>query len=156
MDITVTIIAQSIAFIIFVLLTMRYIWPLIIEAMGKRQTEIASGLAAAERGTKALQEASARSEEVLRQARSQAQDIIGTANKQATQIVDQARDSARSEGERLIEEAKAEVGREVTHAREELRRQVGQLAVVGAERILRREIDAKAHADVLNELATQI
>jgi F-type H+-transporting ATPase subunit b len=156
MDITVTIIVQSIAFVIFVLLTMRWIWPVIIKAINDRQTKISDGLAAAERGTKALQEASARSEEVLRQARAQAQEILANANKQAGQLVDQGRESARSEGERLIEEAKSEVGREVTQAREELRRQVGQLAVVGAERILKREIDAKAHADVLNDLATQI
>ena len=156
MDITVTLIVQSIAFVIFVILTMRFVWPHMLAAIDGRQKQIADGLAAGERGAKALEEASHRAEEQLKQARAQAQEIISNANRQGTQIVEQARESARTEGERVLQQAKDAVGREVTQAREELRRQVGSLAVLGAERILKREIDAKAHADVLDELATQI
>lgn len=156
MSINVTLIFQSIAFAIFVILTMKWVWPPLMKAMDERRQRIADGLAAAERGAKALQDASAKSDEAIKAARAQAQDILSAANKQATQIVEQARVTAQSEGERIKTAARAEVDRELTQARDALRKQVGDLAVQGAARILKREIDAKAHADVIDQLAAQI
>lgn len=156
MSINVTLIFQSIAFAIFVILTMKWVWPPLMKAMDERRQRIADGLAAAERGAKALQDASAKSDEAIKAARVQAQDILSAANKQATQIVEQARVTAQSEGERIKTAARAEVDRELTQARDALRKQVGDLAVQGAARILKREIDAKAHADVIDQLAAQI
>jgi len=149
-------IVQMITFLVFVFLMWRYLWPPIIGAMAARQAKIAEGLSAAERGAKSLQDASAKSEEALNDARRQAQDILGSASKQATQIVEAARTVAQTEGERIKESAKSEVERELAHAREVLRKQVGELAVAGAAQILKREVDAKAHADVLSGLAAQI
>lgn len=156
MDLNATLIVQSFTFLVFVTLMWRYVWPFIIKAMQDRQAKIADGLAAAERGSKSLQDASLKSEEALKIARVQAQEILGAANKQAAQIVEQARLDAESEKARIVASGHAEVEREVTHARDSLRKQVGELAVAGASRILKREIDTKAHADVLNELAAQV
>ena len=156
MDINVTLIFQSVAFIIFAVLTMKFIWPPIMKAMDDRRAKIADGLAAADKGAKALQEASAKGDEALKDARRQAQDILSSASKQASQIVEQARTQAQTEGDRIKTSAKAEVDREISQAREVLRKQVGELAVAGAAQILKREVDAKAHADVLSALAAKI
>jgi len=135
---------------------MKVALPPIVKNMKDREARIAEGLAAAERGSKALQDASARSEEALKAARVQAQEIVGAANKQASQIVEQAKGDAETEKARIVASGRAEVEREVTQAKDALRKQVGDLAVAGATKILKREIDAKAHADVLNELASQV
>lgn len=156
MNINATLIFQSVAFLLFVAFTWKYVWPPILKAMQDRQGRIADGLAAAEKGTRALEAASAKSEEALKEARAQAQDILAGANKQATQLVEQAKTRAQEEGERIIAKAHDEVAREVARAREDLRKQVGELAVIGAARILKREIDTKAHADVLDELAARV
>lgn len=156
MDLNATLIVQSITFLVFVLLMWRMAWPPIIAAMQARQQRIADGLAAAERGAKALQEASAKSDDALKEARAQAQEILVAANKQASQTVEKAKADAEAEKARIVESGRAEVERELSQARDALRKQVGELAVAGASKILRREIDAKAHADVLNELAAQV
>lgn len=152
----ITLIFQLVAFAIFVVLTMKFVWPPLLKVMEERRARIADGLAAADKGAKALQEASARSDEALKEARRQAQDILGAASKQAAQIVEQARTQAQTEGERIKTSAMADVDRQIAHARETLRQQVGVLAVAGAEQILKREIDARAHADVLSALAAKI
>lgn len=156
MNINVTLLFQLVAFAIFVVLTMKLVWPPLLKVMEDRRARIADGLAAAEKGAKSLQDASAKSDEALKAARVQAQDILAAANKQAAQIVEQARTAAQTEGERIKSAAKAEVDREIAQARDTLRKQVGELAVVGASRILKREIDAKAHADLISQLAAQI
>jgi F-type H+-transporting ATPase subunit b len=156
MSINVTLLFQSVAFFIFAILTMKYVWPPIMKAMDDRRGKIADGLAAADKGAKALQEASAKSDEALKDARRQAQDILGSASKQAAQMVEQARTQAQTEGERIKTSAQAEIDREISQAREVLRKQVGELAVVGAAQILKREINAQAHADVLSALAAKI
>jgi F-type H+-transporting ATPase subunit b len=156
MDINATLILQMIAFAVFVWVTMKLAMPPIVKAMKDRETRIADGLAAAEKGSKALQEASTKSDEALKAARFQAQEIVGAANKQASQIVEQARLDAESEKARIVASGRAEADRQIAQARDALKRQVGDLAVTGASRILKREIDAKAHADVLNELAAQV
>jgi F-type H+-transporting ATPase subunit b len=156
MDINLTLLAQAAVFAIFIWFTARFVWPPLMKAVDERQKKIADGLAAAEKGERALEEAAIRSQEEMKVARNQAQDIIGAANKQATQIVEQARGQARVEADRIAEAARGEVERQVQHAREELRKQVGELAVAGAAKILKREIDAKAHAEVLKDLAARV
>ena len=151
-----SIVGQMIVFIIFVLFTMKFVWPPITAAMEARRQRIADGLSAAERGAKALQDASSKSDQALAEARTQAQDILSAANKQASQIVEQAKGTAQTEAERIVAKAQDDVSREVARAREELRKQVGELAVIGASKILKREIDAKAHADVLSDLAARV
>jgi F-type H+-transporting ATPase subunit b len=155
-DINVTLFAQAVVFIALIWFTKAFVWPPVINALHERQKRISDGLAAAERGAKALQDASLKSEESLKQARAQAQEILSAANRQAAQSLDQAKQVAKTEGERIVAAAREEVQREIAHAREELRKQVGELAVVGASKILKREIDAKAHAQVLQELAAKI
>jgi F-type H+-transporting ATPase subunit b len=156
MNLNATLIFQSIAFLLFVAFTWKFVWPPILKAMNDRQARITDGLAAAEKGARALQDASSKSEEALHAARAQAQDILAAANRQGAQLVEQAKATAQVEAERIVARAHDDVAREVASAREQLRKQVGELAVAGAARILKREIDTKAHADVLNELAAKI
>jgi F-type H+-transporting ATPase subunit b len=155
-DINATIIGQSIAMIVFVWFCMKFIWPLIIEMIEERQTTIADGLAAAEKGSRALEEAEVEKAVVLDAARGQAREIIDQANTRASGIVDEARTEAGSEKQRILESAQAEVEQEANRAREELRGQVSAIAVAGAEKILQKEIDANAHKDLLDRLAAQI
>ena len=156
MNFNATLIFQSVAFLIFVLITWRFVWPPILKAMNDRQARIADGLAAAEKGNRALQDATAQSEEALRAARAQAQDIIGAAGKQASQLLDQAKQQAEVEKGRIVASGRAEAEREIAQAKDALRKQVGELAVAGASTILKREIDAKAHAELLDQLAAQV
>lgn len=156
MDFNATLIFQSVAFAIFVWITMKFVMPMLTTLLDARAKRIADGLAAAEKGSKSLQEASLKSDEALKAARVQAQEIVGSANKQATQIVEQARQDAESEKARIVASGHAEAEREISQAKDALRKQVGDLAVAGAAQILKREIDAKAHADVLNQLAAQV
>ena len=151
-----SIIGQMIVFFIFVWFTMKFVWPPITKALEERRTKIAEGLAAAERGAASLKEASAKSDEALKAARAQAQDIIAAANKQATQMVEAAKATASTEAERIVEHAKGEVDRQINQAKEALRKEVADLAVLGAARILKREVNAQAHADILQELAGRI
>lgn len=156
MDINLTLFAQAAVFAIFIWFTARFVWPPLMKAVEDRQAKIADGLAAAEKGARSLQDASAKSDEALKQARTQAQEILAAANKQATQMIEQSKTTAKTEGDRIINAAREEVQREINQAKEQLRKQVGELAVIGAAKILKREIDAKAHADVLNDLAARV
>lgn len=151
-----SIVGQMIVFVIFVLFTMKFVWPPIMKALEERRQKIADGLAAAEKGAQTLKAATARTEEELKAARQQAQDIIAAANKQAAQIVEQARIQAQVEAERIIASAQDEVQRQIAHARDALRKEVADLAVLGAARILKREINPSVHADVLGDLARRI
>jgi F-type H+-transporting ATPase subunit b len=155
-NINVTLFAQMLVFLGLIWFSAKFIWPPVTKALEARRRQIADGLAAAEKGSRALQDASIKSDEALKVARSEAQEIVGAANKQATQIVERARLDAESEKARIVASGRSEVEREVNQARDALRKQVGDLAVAGAAKILKREIDAKAHADVLNELAAQV
>lgn len=156
MDLNATLIVQSITFLVFVTLMWRFAWPPIVGAMQARQAKIAEGLSAADRATKALTDANARSDEALKQARIQAQEILAAANKQAAQLVEAAKTTAQTEADRIKASSRDEVDRAVNQARETLRKQVGELAVSGAAQILKREINAQAHADVLKDLAAKI
>lgn len=151
-----SIVGQMIVFVIFVWFTMKFVWPPITKALAERQARIADGLAAADKGQKALAEASSRSDEALKMARGQAQDIVSAANKQASQIVEHARAEAETEKARIVAAGHAEAEREIAQARDALRAQVGALAIAGAEKILKREINANAHADLIADLAAKV
>jgi F-type H+-transporting ATPase subunit b len=152
MNINLTLFAQAVSFAVFIWFTARFIWPPLLRAMEARQKTIAEGLAAAEKGRRELELSSQRATEAMREARERAQEVIGHAEKRAAQIVDEAKQAAKVEGERLVAAAKGEIEQESARAREQLREQVALIAMAGAERILRREVDAKAHANLLAEL----
>ncbi|MES1941006.1 F0F1 ATP synthase subunit B [Salinisphaera sp. T5B8] len=156
MSINATLLAQMIVFAVFVWFTMKFVWPPIMNAMRDRQKRISEGLAAAERGARELNEATAKAEEMVAKARTQAQEILTNAQRQADDTLERAREDARAEGERIVTAAREEVDQAVASAKEDLRREVGSLAVVGAERILKREIDAKAHNDIIDDLVAEI
>ena len=156
MNINLTLIGQSITFALFVWFCMKFIWPPIMGALEARRKEIADGLAAAERGQHEQELAEKKAAEHLKDAKGQASDIITQAQKRANEIVDEAKGDARTEADRIKAGADAEIEQEINRAREHLRQEVVTLAISGAEKILKREVDKEAHASSLNELATQL
>ncbi len=156
MDINLTFIGQTIAMLVFVWFCMKFIWPPIMTAIEERQTEIADGLAAAERGQQSLDKAKAEADEIVGEARKQATGILDQAHARANEIVADGKADGVKERERQLAAASAEVEQETNRAREELRGQVSAIAVASAEKILRREIDAKAHEDILSKLAAEL
>jgi len=156
MSFNLTLIAQMLAFAAFILFTVKVIWPHMLRAIETRQKTIADGLAAAEQGHKSLESATRRAEEAVEQARGRSTEILGHAEKRAAQMIEEAKQAARQEGEREKAAAKAEIDQEAARAREQLRDQVAALAVAGAEKILRREVDAKAHVELLESIKRQL
>ena len=156
MNITSTIIAQSVVFAIFVWICMRSIWPAMRDAMRERQETIAAGLQAAEDADRRLAEAKSGAEDELAQAKEEAAAIIEQARGRAAQMVEAAKDEAREEGERLKEAARAEIEQEVNRAKEGLRAQVAVLALEGAEKVLGESVDQAKHADLLDRLAAEL
>jgi F-type H+-transporting ATPase subunit b len=156
MNINVTLIGQLAVFVVFVWFTMKYVWTPIMHALEARRKEIAAGLAAAERGQHEQQLAQERSKEFLKEAKGQAAEIIAQAQKRASEIVEEAKDDARGEGERILTAARAEIEQESNRAREELRARIGELAIAGAEKILRKEINADTHKGIVEQLAKEI
>ena len=156
MDINATLLGQAITFAVLVWFTMKFVWPPLTNMMDERAKRIADGLAAAERGKQDLEEASRRVEAEIRAAQQKATEMLINAEKRANQIVEEAKQAARTEGERIIADAKAEIDQEVLRAKEALRGQVAGLAVAGAEKILRKEIDAAKHADLLASIKAEL
>lgn len=156
MNINATLLGQAIAFTLFVVFCMKYVWPPIMQAIEERQKKIADGLAAAERATKDLNLAQANASDQLKEAKRAATDIIEQANKRKAQIIDEARNEALVEREQILNQGLAELDAERVRARDELRKQVAQLAVIGAEKILERSIDAKAHKDILDNITAKL
>ncbi len=156
MDINLTLIGQSIAMLVFVWFCMKYIWPPIMQAIEERQKEIADGLAAAERGQQSLDKAQAEAGDVVSEARKQATSILDQANARANEIVAEGKADGVKERERQLTAARSEVEQETNRAREQLRAQVAVIAIASAEKILRREIDAKTHEDILSQLAAEL
>ena len=156
MNINLTLIGQLLTFVIFVWFTMKYVWTPIMGALEKRRKEIADGLAAAERGQHEQELAKERVKGVLHDAKAQAADIVAQAQRRATEIIDEAKGNARTEGERLLHAAQADIEQETNRAREQLREKVAELAVIGAEKILNKEIDANAHKDIVTAVANEI
>ena len=156
MNINLTLIGQAISFAIFVMFCMKYVWPPIMGALRERQEKIAQGLADAEKGEQKREEAEAEIATMLQDAKAQAADIVAQAQKRGNELVEESKNTARSEGQRLKEVAESEIEQDVISARESLRKQVGTLAVEGAAKILGREVDADAHAQVIDDLVKQI
>ena len=156
MNINLTLVAQAATFALFIWFSAHFIWPHLIRAMEARQKQIAEGLAAAERGHQDLAQAAVRTADMIKEARQQAQELLAQADRRASQIIEEAKVAATQEGQRLVAGAKAEIEQEVARARETLRTQVSALAVAGAEQILRREVDARVHADLLSTLQSQL
>lgn len=156
MDINLTFIVQGLAFFAVAWLVMKFGWPHIIGAIEERQRKIAEGLAAADNSQKALAQAEEKVAEELKAARAKANEIIEQAHQRANQIVDAAKHEAIAEGQRQVALAQGEIDAAANRARETLRQQVSALAVSGAEKLLRREIDAAAHKALLDELAAEI
>ncbi|MBV8804458.1 MAG: F0F1 ATP synthase subunit B [Sinobacteraceae bacterium] len=156
MNINLTLIVQMIVFIVLVWFTMKFVWPMILGPMEERSKKIAAGLAAAERGQQELAQARDRAEGIIREARERATQIIDQAQHRANDLVEQAKSTATAEGQRLVAAAKQQIDLEASHAREALRREVATIAVSAASKVLEREIDPRAHADLLSKLATQI
>ena len=156
MNINLTLIAQALAFAALIWLIATFIWPPLLNAIEERQKKIAEGLAAADNSQKALAQAEEKANDELKAARAKANEIIEQAHQRANQIVEAARNEAIEEGARQKALAQAEIDASANRAREDLRRQVSTLAVTGAEKLLRREIDANAHKALLDELAAEI
>jgi F-type H+-transporting ATPase subunit b len=156
MNLAITLVIQGVVFFLVAWGVMKFAWPALMTAIDERQKKIAAGLAAADKGEHALDEAEARSKAILREARDRAAQIVDMAGKRSNEIVEEAKGTASSEAARLVAQAQDEVARETTRAREQLSKEVGRLAVEGASRLLGREIDPKTHADLLDKLAAEV
>ena len=156
MNINATLILQSIAMMIFVWFCMKFIWPPLLQAMDERRERIAEGLAASDRAEKELDAAKVTVEEKIREARDKASGIVEQANQRHTQILDQAKDDALSERQRQVTAAEADIVQASNQAREELRSAVASLAVLGAGKILEREVDPETHRELLDKLIAEI
>lgn len=156
MNINLTLIVQMIVFILLIWFTMKFVWPMILGPMNEREQRIAHGLAAAEEGQKELAAARDKADAIIREARERANQIIDHAQHRANELVEEAKGAASSESARIVAAAHQQIGLEATRAKEDLRRQVAGIAVKAAGTLLGREIDARTHADLLDQLATQI
>jgi len=156
MNINLTLIGQSVAFVVFVWFCMKFVWPPIVSALNERKTKIADGLAAADEGQRAKAQAQEHATQVTNEAKEQAQEIIRRAEKRETEMVEEAKGTARTEGDRILSAARGEIDKEANMAREALRAQVAALAVAGAAKILEREVDENAHAKMLDDLISQL
>jgi F-type H+-transporting ATPase subunit b len=155
-NINLTLVVQMVVFLALVWFTMKFVWPIILGAMNEREKKIAAGLAAAEQGQKDLSEAKSRADEVIKEARTRALAIESQARTQANQIIEEARKAAALEGEKALASAKSQIELESNRARDALRGQVVSLAVAGAKRVLEKEIDQKAHGELLDQLAAKL
>ena len=156
MNINITLITQMIAFGVFVVFCMRYVWPPITKALDERTAKIAEGLAAAERGQQEQELGEQRALEVMREAKGNASDIVTQAQKRYNDILDEAKRDAQAEAERIKTAAHAEIEQETNRAREELRERMATLAIAAAEKILQKEINADAHKAIVKSFAEQI
>ena len=156
MNINLTLIFQVFFFIIFVWFSKKFVWTPIIGALNERKNTIADGLAAADKGQKAEEEGRTQAEQFIAEAKTRAVEIVSKAEKHGAELVEEAKSKAVTEGERIVTAARADTQTELNKAREALRAQVGELAVDGARQILKREVDAKAHSDLLSQLATRL
>jgi F-type H+-transporting ATPase subunit b len=155
-SINATLLGQMITFAVFVWFTMRFVWPLLMQAIEERQAKIADGLAAAEKGRHELELAEVRAKELLRERKQHAAEIVAHAQKRANEIIEEAKISARTESERILGSAHTQISQDLQEARDKLQREVGQLAIAAAEQILMREVDAEAHQEIVNKLSVQL
>jgi F-type H+-transporting ATPase subunit b len=156
MDINLTLLMQAVAFAAFIWFTAKFVWPPLMGAIASRQKDIADGLAAGEEGRQSLANAEKRIADMLAEAKTRSSEIIAQGEKLKVETVDAARAEARAEAERILVAARSEIQQELSRAREALRNQVSDLAVAGASQILKREVDAAAHADLLAAIRRQL
>ncbi len=156
MNINLTLIVQMLVFITLIWFTMKFVWPMILGPMEERSRKIALGLAAGEKGQQELAQARARADAIVHEARARAQQIIEQAQHRADDLVEQAKGSASAEGQRLLASAQQQIVLDTARAREALRGEVARIAVSAASKVLEREIDPRAHADLISKLATQL
>lgn len=156
MDLNATILGQAIAFIIFVIFCMKYVWPPIMAAIEKRQKEIADGIESAQQAKSDLQLAQNNVQTQLKEAKQQAQQIIEQANKRKLQILDDAKVEAEQERNKIVAQAKSEIEAERQRVCEELRKQVAYLAVTGAEKIIEKSMDPSANTHLVDQLVAQL
>jgi F-type H+-transporting ATPase subunit b len=156
MNLNATLFAQAAVFALFIWITVKFVWPMMQTKIDARQKNIADGLAAAEQGRRALETSTRQADEEIKRARERAAEIISQAEKRGAQMIEEARNAAKEEGNREKAAAKAEIEQQVTRAREQLRDNVAALAVAGAEKILRREVNAKTHSDLLDSIKQQL
>lgn len=156
MNINLTLFAQALTFFAFIWFTVKVVWPYMLRAIEARQKTIADGLAAADQGRKSLELSTRQADDAIRAARERAAEVVAQAERRAVQMVEEAKAAAKDEGAREKAAAKAEIEQEVSRAREQLREHVATLAVAGAEKILRREVDARAHAELLDGIKKQL
>ena len=156
MNFNATLIGQSITFLVFVWFCMKYIWPPLMTVLEERNKRISDGLAAAEQGQKDLEAAQSKVSDNLNDAKQQAQEIVNQAQKRANEIVDDAKDIARDEAEKIKTAASSDIDQQILSAREQLRKEVSGIALAGAAQILEREVDAKTHGAILDDLVAQI
>ncbi|TFG86318.1 MAG: F0F1 ATP synthase subunit B [Chromatiales bacterium] len=156
MNMNATMLAEALTFIAFIWFTVKFVWPPLLAAIEERRTTITDGLAAADKGTRSLEEAQVKISGMVEEARGQARQILDQAQTRAGGIVDEARVGATEERDRILQSAQADIDQQINRARDELRGQVAAITVAGAEKILAREIDARAHQDLLDKLVTQI
>lgn len=156
MNINLTLIGQTVTFIVFVWFCMKFIWPPLMGVLEKRRQTIADGLAAGEKGRHELELAEKRAVDIVKKAKHDATDVIAAADRRAAEIADQAKDAAAAEAKRIVEAARAEIDQELNRVREQLRESVSKLAVAGASRILEKEVDARTHAQLLESVVRQL
>jgi F-type H+-transporting ATPase subunit b len=151
-----TLIVQAVVFALFIWFCVKFIWPPLLGAIERRQKQIADGLAEAERGRSSLADAHKQTEQLLKDARERAHELLAQAEKSAQQRVEESKTQAKAEADRIVAGAQAQLQQEVQSAKQQLREQVAALAVAGAERILQREVDARAHSQMLDQLKAQL
>jgi F-type H+-transporting ATPase subunit b len=156
MNITATLIGQSVAFFLFVVFCMKFVWPPLMRILEERKKTIADGLAAAERGKREQELGEKRALETIKKAKREAAEIVAVAEKRAAEVADEAKAAAKAEAERIVAAAKADIDQELVRAKEQLRAAVAELAVAGAARILEKEVDAKSHARLLETVAAKL
>jgi F-type H+-transporting ATPase subunit b len=156
MNINLTLLMQAVIFAVFIWFCARYIWPVLMQAIGRRQQQIADGLAAGEEGRQSLSRAEKQIAQMMAEAKSRASELVAQGEKFKSETVEQARGEAKAEAARILAAARADIEQEVHRAKEALRHQVAELAVAGARKILGREVDARAHAELLSALEKQL
>ncbi len=156
MSINATLLAQMVVFALLIWFTMSFVWPMLLKQMQLRETRIADGLAAADKGQRSLEDAELKTSEMLHEGRDKAQEFVAQAQKRSDDIVEDAKAKAREEGERLIVLARSQIEQERNLARDELRGEVAALAIKGAEQILLREVNAQIHGETLDKLAAEL
>lgn len=156
MDINATLFVQMVSFIILVAFTMKFIWPHLIQTLEEREKKIASGLEAAERSKRELEMAEHKALDIIKEAKQNAASILDQANRRSLQIVDEAKESAREEGRRILEQANDEFAREVSKTKEELRKRLAGLAVKGAERVIKRNLDNNTQQALLDDFVAEL